>query len=206
MNEILLLFLRRPVLGKVKTRLAADTNDQMALEIYNWLLEITHSAFKNSDSEKHLYFDSTGIESPAWANLYDSHTQIGDDLGMRMQNAFARHLSVFKKVVLIGCDCPEMDTETLSQAFRLLNKHDVVFGPARDGGVYLIGMKNELFPIFSGIEWGSEKVLSQLLESAEKQNYKVGLLSSKSDIDFHMDFIPFEKEFENYKFKKRNVI
>ena len=115
--------------------------------------------------------------------------QVGGDLGERMRNAFVAHLeSGMEKVVLIGTDCPSLEGIHLVQAFEALEHSDLVLGPARDGGYYLIGMKRRADFLFEGITWSSELVLSQTLTLAAEQGLHSSLLSILEDIDSPEDW------------------
>jgi rSAM/selenodomain-associated transferase 2 len=87
------------------------------------------------------------------------------------------------QVVVIGCDCPAIDTPLLQQAFDNLRTHDVVFGPASDGGYYLIGLKKPLSRLFKDIAWGTDCVLRQTQERAAGLGLAVACLPPKSDVD-----------------------
>jgi rSAM/selenodomain-associated transferase 1 len=86
-------------------------------------------------------------------------------------------------VVLIGIDCPDLNAKLMSEAFQALNHHDLVLGPARDGGYYLIGL-NKLIPeLFRDINWSTEVVLQQTKNIAHKLDLAVAYLPTLSDID-----------------------
>jgi len=115
--------------------------------------------------------------------------QRGGNLGCRMhrqlQQGFAQG---FEQVVLIGSDLPDLHSADLEQAFALLEQHDLVLGPAADGGYWLIGitrhgLQRSGAALFSGIPWSSDQVLSLSLERAEQRSLTVALLRQQSDLD-----------------------
>jgi len=160
-KEVVLVFQRNEVLGKVKTRLAAGVGEEQAMEIYRYLLNKTYLALKEITVPVTTYFSEFIPENPIHS-AENKQLQLGGDLGERMRNAFVAHLeSGMEKVVLIGTDCPSMEGTHIVQAFEALEHSELVLGPARDGGYYLIGMKRRADFLFEGITWSSELVLSQ---------------------------------------------
>ena len=182
-KEVVLVFQRNEVLGKVKTRLAAGVGEEQAMEIYRYLLNKTYLALKEITVPVTTYFSEFIPENPIHS-AENKQVQVGGDLGERMRNAFVAHLeSGMEKVVLIGTDCPSLEGIHLVQAFEALEHSDLVLGPARDGGYYLIGMKRRADFLFEGITWSSELVLSQTLTLAAEQGLHSSLLPILEDID-----------------------
>ena len=187
-KEVVLVFQRNEVLGKVKTRLAAGVGEEQAMEIYRYLLNKTYLALKEITVPVTTYFSEFIPENPIHS-AENKQLQVGGDLGERMRNAFVAHLeSGMEKVVLIGTDCPSLEGIHLVQAFEALEHSDLVLGPARDGGYYLIGMKRRADFLFEGITWSSELVLSQTLTLAAEQGLHSSLLSILEDIDSPEDW------------------
>jgi rSAM/selenodomain-associated transferase 1 len=125
----------------------------------------------------------------AWDNkIYEKNIQTGNDLGDKMKNAFA---TVFgnrnKKLVIIGTDCPDLNASVIMNAYVYLEDHDIVIGPASDGGYYLLGMKKLHPRLFEKIDWSTEKVLAQTLKICESSNLSTFLLPELSDIDDEND-------------------
>ena len=118
---------KRPALGQVKTRLAADVGEDKALAIYKRLLEHTLQWSEALTPVVHW----TGIGQEPLHSLV-SKEQVSGDLGMRMSNAASEELNTADSVVIIGTDCPELDSALVQQAFVYLHSHDVVIGPASD--------------------------------------------------------------------------
>ena len=187
-KEVVLVFQRNEVLGKVKTRLAAGVGEEQAMEIYRYLLNKTYLALKEITVPVTTYFSEFIPENPIHS-AENKQLQLGGDLGERMRNAFVAHLeSGMEKVVLIGTDCPSMEGTHIVQAFEALEHSDLVLGPARDGGYYLIGMKRRADFLFEGITWSSELVLSQTLTLAAEQGLRSSLLPILEDIDSPEDW------------------
>ncbi len=182
-KEVLLVFHKNEVLGKVKTRLAAGVGDHRALEIYHYLLLKTYLAIGASSVSVYTYFSDFVPENPSYP-VDKSKLQVGQDLGERMKNAFSTNFeSGMEKVVLIGTDCPSIEGSHILQAFDALDQSDLIIGPARDGGYYLIGMKQRADFLFEGISWSTELVLTQTLALAAEHGLQTHLLPVLEDID-----------------------
>lgn len=182
-KEVVLIFQKNEVLGKVKTRLAAGVGEEQALEIYQQLLAKTYLALRDVSVSITSYFSEFIPENPIHS-AENKLVQVGQDLGERMKNAFAENFeSGMEKVVLIGTDCPSLEGIHLAQAFEALDQSDLVIGPAQDGGYYLIGMKRRADFLFEGITWSTELVLSQTLALAAEQGLQTSLLPVLEDID-----------------------
>lgn len=182
-KEVVLVFQKNEVLGKVKTRLAAGLGKTRALEIYRLLLDKTYFELGTISVPIWTYFSDFIPENPTYP-AGNRMLQVGQDLGERMKNAFAENFeSGMEKVVLIGTDCPSLEGTHLAQAFEALDQSDLVLGPAMDGGYYLIGMKRRSDFLFEGIFWSTELVLSQTLALAAAQGMQTSLLPVLEDID-----------------------
>ena len=189
-KKLLMIFVRNPELGKVKTRLAKTVGDKRALEIYNDLLQYTRDVSTNCTSEKAVFYSHFIDDFDGWSNVvYQKFVQEGgNDLGVRMHNAFKL---AFEKgydiVVLIGSDCLELSTNDIEEAFFSLEKKDVIVGPAKDGGYYLLGMNKLYHQLFENKTWSSENVLLDTLLDIENLNLTYQLLDTLSDVDYEQD-------------------
>lgn len=182
-KEVLLVFQKNEVLGKVKTRLAASVGEKQALEIYLHLLAKTYFALRDISVSITTYFSDFVPENPTYP-AGRGMVQVGKDLGARMKNAFSTNFdSGMEKVVLIGTDCPSIEGSHILQAFDALDQSDLVIGPALDGGYYLIGLKQRADFLFEGISWSTDLVLSQTLAFAAEQGLQTHLLPVLEDID-----------------------
>lgn len=180
----LIIFIKNPVLGKAKTRLAATIGEQKALEVYLKLLEITRNVTLKSDCVKHVFY-SDEIETDAWdSDTFNKHLQEGSSLGERMKNAFNQVFALgAKKAVIIGSDCPELNEEIIENAFKLLDVNEVAIGPAKDGGYYLIGMKQPLSFIFENKKWSTDSVFNETINDLTTNKLSFGLTLELSDLD-----------------------
>ncbi|ADF54493.1 TIGR04282 family arsenosugar biosynthesis glycosyltransferase [Zunongwangia profunda] len=198
-KNLLLIFTRNPEFGKVKTRLARDIGHQAALDIYKFLLAHTAKICTPLDTEKAVYYSEEIPNNDLWnATVFQKKKQIGEDLGERMQNAFAEGFNLgYSKIIIIGSDLYDIETKDLEQAFKVLNNHEIVIGPAEDGGYYLLGMKQLHPKLFKNKNWGTATVLQDTINELKKSNYK--LLEKRNDVDLYSDikdhpaFIPFFK-------------
>ena len=186
-KNLLLIFTRNPELGKAKTRLAKTVGDETALEIYKFLLEKTRDVSFKVMSDKAVYYSVKVRENDIWdANVYQKYQQKGEDLGIRMLNAFKDSFNAgYKKVMIIGSDLYDLSSENIETAFNELNTNDVVLGPAVDGGYYLLGMNTLQENVFKNKEWGTESVRKDTLNDLFDK--KVKLLEFKNDIDVYED-------------------
>jgi len=195
-KEVVLVFQKNEVLGKVKTRLASRMGDLRALEIYRHLIQSTYFVLEDVLAPVWTYY-SDFIPETINPPIAKSFVQEGQDLGERMANAFARSFeSGMEKVVLIGTDCPTLQSQHLNQAFEALTHSDLVLGPATDGGYYLIGMKRRADYLFAGIAWSTAEVLAQTLAVAKAHGLNSILLDELSDIDTQEDWEHFTSQIE----------
>jgi hypothetical protein len=189
-KKLLMIFVRNPELGKVKTRLAKTVGDKRALEIYNDLLHYTRDVSIKCSSEKAVFYSHFIDDFDGWSNVvYQKFVQEGgDDLGVRIHNAFKLAFEKgYDSVVIIGSDCLELSTHDLEEAFFSLEKKDVIVGPAKDGGYYLLGMNKLHHQLFENKTWSSENVLLDTLLDIENLNLTYQLLDTLSDVDYEED-------------------
>jgi rSAM/selenodomain-associated transferase 1 len=143
-ENILMVFIKNPVLGKVKTRLAKSIGDEKALHVYHLLLDHTQKTVRRINTDKAVYYSDYINEDDIWKNAeFQKFVQLGDNLGKRMSKAFLESFKMgYKKVVIIGGDCFELNEKIINDAFKILEENEVALGPAKDGGYYLLGMRN----------------------------------------------------------------
>ncbi|WP_299759360.1 TIGR04282 family arsenosugar biosynthesis glycosyltransferase [uncultured Pontibacter sp.] len=185
----LLLFVRNPELGKVKTRLAASVGPEVALEVYIHLLQHTKQVTQDLPVDKVVYYTGGINNNDMWPNTkYEKREQMSGDLGQRMQSAFAEaFLEGYTSVVIIGSDCLQLTPEIISKAYQELETHDVVIGPALDGGYYLLGM-NCLYPqLFQNKQWSTEHVFPDTIQDLQQLHLSCCLLPRLSDVDHAED-------------------
>lgn len=188
-KNLLLIFTRNPELGKAKTRLAKTVGDETALEIYKFLLQKTRDVSLKVTSDKAVYYSVKIRANDIWDDeIYQKYKQNGEDLGLRMKNAFKDGFnSGYQKVIIIGSDLYNLSSKNIENAFTELNNNDVVIGPALDGGYYLLGMNSLQEKIFENKDWGKETVRKDTLKNLK--NKKVKLLDLKNDIDVYEDIL-----------------
>lgn len=181
----LILFVRNPEIGKVKTRLARDIGDEKALMVYEKLLNRTLEVSLPIRCPKFVYYDEAINPNDLWNVAgYIKKVQEGADLGERMFNAFKDLFYLgFEKVLIIGSDCFDLKTEIIEDGFRLLNTNKVVIGPATDGGYYLMGMNMLIPDLFFDKTWSTDQVMEQTINELRRMSISYGLLPELNDID-----------------------
>lgn len=187
----LIVFAKDPVQGKVKTRLARSLGDDFAIRFYKKCIRNVLSELQKLDSgiNVYLFSDKRGLQINKQERMdIIFHKQSGNDLGERMKNSFTEVLNgSSSKAILIGTDVPDISCKIIEDAFNSLDESDVVLGPAKDGGYYLIGMKEQSDFLFKGIDWGSEKVLNQTILKLNEAEKRVKILEKLHDIDTEAD-------------------
>ncbi len=188
-GRVLMVFIKNPRLGKVKTRLAKSIGEAHALAVYKELLRLTKSVTDPLQVTKQLWYSSFIDRNDIWPDdIYDKRLQKGADLGKRMQHAFQKAFDEpVEKAVIIGSDCSALTTNIIRQAFQALDNHRVVIGPARDGGYYLLGMSQYYPDIFTNKSWSTPSVFTETIEQLQEQNISYTLLPKLNDIDTYED-------------------
>jgi uncharacterized protein len=263
MENALIIFLKYPEPGKVKTRLARDIGNEKACEIYKSLAEnvIKNIFTKNPGTyDVHIFFTPADKETEIriWLKpiLNDNQgiktqfrTQEGRNLGEKMSNAFrqiaqekgykecitqrtatesplkkgdeggckknSQERKFFHNTIIIGTDCPEIDATLIENAFGTLKEKDIVIGPCKDGGYYLLGMSRPvsvcfeqgfISDLFVDIDWSTDRVFKQTMEKIQKNNLSYSILKTLVDIDTIEDLCQYsphlnkpEAKNENYK-------
>ena len=186
----LIVFTRYPTVGKTKTRLIPVLGKEGAANLHRLMAQKTIAralSLENSDvlSVEIYYAGGSQQLMQDWLGpdlIY--HNQGQGDLGARMAAAFQNSLdSGIDKVAIIGTDCPDLKAEIMSKAFDELDRSDLVLGPAKDGGYYLIGLCRSLPELFGGINWGTDEVLAQTRAIAQKLGLNIAELPTLADID-----------------------
>lgn len=182
----LVVFLKAPQPGKVKTRLAAELGDEIACAAYVQLVETLLGRIGDLEAVELCHAPDEAQEAikswtrPGWT-LAD---QGEGDLGQRMQRAFERKFADGAgRVVLIGSDCPWVNSGDIQQAWESLQTKDLVLGPAKDGGYWLIGLRTPQPALFNDIPWSTDQVLAETLERAKRLGLSVQLLRELTDVD-----------------------
>lgn len=190
MDKALLIFAKQPLPGKVKTRLSPPYSFQTAAEIYRCMLSDTLCKVADlSGVENFLFFEpSCGAADYFRENFpgIKTYPQQGDGLGERLEKAFATVFSLgFESVAAIGTDSPDLPLPYLEESLRLLEEGgaDAVFGPAVDGGYYLVALRRNSPGLFHDIPWSTSQVLEKSLAAAAALGLRVARLPVWHDMD-----------------------
>lgn len=185
-HQALIIFVKNPVLGRVKTRLAEQIGPDAALAVYEKLLRITHDATVDLPVRKFLFYSDFIDLADGWEpHRYHKLLQQGADLGERMRAAFELVLSdpATERALIIGSDCPELSSDLITKAFVALETHEFVVGPAKDGGYYLLGMRQVPVELFRNKRWSTATVLTETMEDIRRLGYHAYLLPERRDVD-----------------------
>ena len=187
----LVIFVRNPIYGQVKTRLAKDIGDERALEIYQQLLQHTLEITRSLSFRKFIYYADEVSDYDLWSVPgYTKRKQNGNDLGERMLNSFKELFDQgFTQIIIIGSDCLQLKMETLEEALALLESNNAVIGPARDGGYYLLGLTKFYPELFINKPWSTDKVFAKTIEDFIDLGISYAFLEELSDIDTVADLI-----------------
>ena len=182
------MFVKNPEPGRVKTRLAAALGDASAAAIYRGFLTDLIQRFRSTGTRRVLAYSPADVATREFfdqqsAGSYELWPQPDADLGTRIRMFFEAFGP--EPVVLIGSDSPTLPGEFPDAAFELLQRADVVLGPATDGGLYLIGLnqRRRTWPIFDGIEWSTSRVLHQVIQRLAAEQARLEVLPPWYDID-----------------------
>ncbi len=185
-NRHLVVFAKSPLLGRVKTRLGRDIGKVAATRFYRQnASKVLGSLGRDGRWRCWLSIspDTTVHERPFWPSSFHPIKQGKGDIGQRMDNAIKKMPP--GPVVIIGTDIPTIRPDHINAAFRELGHHDAVFGPATDGGYWLVGARRcpKTPDLFSDVRWSSEHTLKDTLGNLEKRKVKVALVETLEDID-----------------------
>jgi rSAM/selenodomain-associated transferase 1 len=187
-RDVLLVFLKQPRPGAVKTRLAPALGAPAAAELYRLLAEeeVRQTTPLPGEYERTFCFApaEARAEMEAWFPGEVLVPQEGRNLGSRMAAAFAMAFDEgARRVAIIGSDVPWVSRAAVGEALAALDDHDVVLGPARDGGYYLLALAQPQPALFHGIAWSTPSVLAATVERAGDMGLSVRRLEPLSDID-----------------------
>lgn len=207
-NTCLLLFVKSPIKGQVKTRLAAQTDGDFVVELYKCFVEDMISLVEILDVHLELCIYPANMKSTFSEWLGEQHcykAQTGNNLGERLRNAFDKAFEEgFSNVVVIGSDSPDLPVHYLIESFEALAEHDTVIGPANDGGYYLIGFSREGFipEVFDNISWSTDSVFEQTVSILKQHGRKEYLLPLWHDVDTIADLKSLLLRARNTAFEK----
>ncbi len=207
-DNCVLFFVKYPVQGQVKTRLAAELGEEVVVELYkNFVLDML-STIRRLNVPFRICFhpESAGDKVKGWlGEQYAYIAQEGSNLGQRMKNALTQIFEEnFSRAILVGSDIPDLPAAFLIEALQSLESHHAVIGPGSDGGYYLIGFSKAHFlpEAFDGISWSTESVFQQTIDVLEKHSSNVHILPQWFDIDTPVDLRELINRNRNTAFDK----
>ncbi len=201
MSPTVLIFLKAPIPGKAKTRLAAGVGDDAAIEIYGKLVRRQMAAIPD-DWSVEVHFAPAGEQELVqnWVGEEANRkffAQMKTGLGQRLvhagKGAFARGAEA---VVFVGGDCVELTTDVFREAQRQLSTRSAVLGPTEDGGYYLLGLSEMTEAVFAGIDWGTESVSRQTRERLQTAGLDWSELPVLRDVDTAEDWAALSDRFD----------
>jgi rSAM/selenodomain-associated transferase 1 len=188
-RKALIIFIRNPELGKVKTRLAKDLGDEQALSIYKALLQHTKEQVLQINATRFLFYSESIAHHDTWNHSqFQKQLQYNGDLGERMHHAFLSALQQADQVIIVGSDIAQLKASIIDDAFQVLQHHDYVIGPALDGGYYLLGMKQASPELFLNMEWSTDQLCQNTIDRINQLNRSYQLVDTLSDIDYASDW------------------
>jgi hypothetical protein len=190
-SHLLIMFVKKPEPGQVKSRLAAALGDREAALVYKAITESLFCAVAPPltaaccDMAIAYAPADAGEDIRTWLGpAMQLMPQSGETLGERIRNAFAQGFAQgYTSIVIIGSDCPAVTSDLIIEAVHKLDHHNAVIGPAADGGYYLIGLCRSVPELFTGIDWSTEQVLKQTIERCAAAGLRHVLLPVLRDID-----------------------
>lgn len=207
----LLIFARLPKAGANKTRLIPAIGAENATLVYRQLVDRTLSQARHLANERLAsglgcqvtvcYTGGSASEfRTAFGDDLNYREQVGPSLGDRLQLATKSAFDAgAKRVVVIGTDCPSLTSSDLKSAFGQLEAHDIVIGPAQDGGYYLIGLKSECASLFGDIDWSTSHVFQQTVHKTRELSLRVHQLRTLADVDYPEDLLPLRRSAEHHQ-------
>ena len=200
----LILFAKQPIPGQIKTRLQPQYTPEKAAEIGAFMIratvelavsawpgKVTLSAWPGTD---HLLFRQLAREFNIQLG-----SQVDGDLGAKMLDALGAGIERGGSAAVMGCDVPHCGWDVIDQANGWLARGRNVIGPTDDGGYYFIGLQRVYPELFSGMPWGSERVLEMTLARAEKLHIEFDRLAKLRDIDTADDLWLVAQKYEPLK-------
>ena len=192
----LCIFARAPEPGKVKTRIARALGADVALHAHRVLVERCLDQLARVDELEVQLWVAGERDHPdvaAWAADWKLPVRLqqGADLGARMAHAIEATLAVAPTAIVVGSDAPELDAVCVASAVTALRDHDVVLGPAEDGGYALIGSRRPVAELFVDMPWGTADVTTATLDKALQLGLQVALLAELWDVDTQADWRRF---------------
>ncbi|MBT6183661.1 MAG: glycosyltransferase [Betaproteobacteria bacterium] len=189
-DKLIQVFTRTPTEGMVKTRLIPTLGAQKSTKLHQRMTAhaINISKLMSVDIEIYVTPNATHQFFSCFKADGKLKTQIGESLDDRMSDALESGLERYQKVLLIGCDCPIINTAIMHEAFYQLEQFENIFIPVEDGGFSLIGTTKFSNTIFENVIWGSDVVMKQIRVNLKKYNYSWNELDTLWDVDDIHDY------------------
>lgn len=198
-NSCILLFVKAPQPGQVKSRLAKSIGQTHATQLYeNFGLDLL-ACLGHLSSEVIIFFtpEAAATQVKTWLGKHHYQPQSGQDLGERLHNAFESTFKLgFERVLVIGSDSPDLPVTILQTALEALQNHEVVIGPSEDGGYYALGFSRPGFlpAVFEDISWSTQTVFAQTLSCLQHHQRKLLQLPVWYDVDTLEDLQKFHRQ------------
>lgn len=188
MKNALIVFCKAPLLLEVKTRLADSVGPKNALYFYQKLLNHTLAVSVSKNWQRVICYNKP-FTNPLFIENDTFSIQKGSHLGEKMRHAFLELFQLnYTKIVIVGTDIPELSTTLIQEAFEALNSHEVVLGPTKDGGYYLLGLKKLHHELFAEeIPWSTPLVFEKTRQICQAKKLSLYELKLLSDIDDYTD-------------------
>ncbi|MBU2491955.1 MAG: TIGR04282 family arsenosugar biosynthesis glycosyltransferase [Bacteroidetes bacterium] len=200
-NSAVIIFAKMPEPGKVKTRLASDLGNDLAIEFYKYNAAYIFEELSQLNKlgiDCYLFYgiDNNVSEIKKWVNKnFIYKPQTGGDLGNKMSDAFQTVFAHGKnKVIIIGTDIPDLSKDILLNAFNQLDNSDFVISPSHDGGYNFLGMKSFYPEVFQNIKWSSEEVFPKTIRQIKELGLSIKVEESLIDIDDKIDLMTWLSE------------
>lgn len=188
-SAVLLVFARQPVPGQVKTRLCPPLTEVEAARVHEICLQAVMTGVLQIADVDTVLVGTPDSSEPAFRRLIGEKLSCVWDqghgtLGQRLERATRKALDAgATRVLVIGTDSPQMPTSCIQSAVQRLDHADVVLGPTKDGGYYLIGLRRDPDCLFQTIDWGTEHVAEQTRARIRAQGWALSELPESYDID-----------------------
>ncbi|MEO6035615.1 MAG: TIGR04282 family arsenosugar biosynthesis glycosyltransferase [Verrucomicrobiota bacterium] len=197
METKLIIFVKAPRTGSVKTRIAKSMGDDAACSAYKMLVvRLIENLRLLRQVELRFFPDDAAGEIAPWLQKgWELRPQGDGDLGEKLKRAFLENFeSGASRVLIIGSDCPAINADDIERAGAALATCDVVLGPATDGGYWLIGLRQPHPRLFENIPWSTETVLESTLSLARENGLSCHLLRELNDVDLPEDWEKYLRE------------
>lgn len=212
----ILLFVKSPEHGPVKSRLAQVVGVKIACELYrNFVSDILETLADVTAGERYdlrvcFYPAGAGEGIRTWLGArFTCMPQEGRDLGERMNHAFQSGFAAgYRRMLILGSDTPDLTPDIIREGFQHLDRHAAVIGPAHDGGYYLLGFRSKTFipAIFEGIPWSTERVFEETMAAFRRAGAEVAVLPPWRDVDTLADLQALQKRCENKLFQHSHTM